>query len=250
MNIASLNGLTFCTFSLFSNFPELFAVVSTRDSENDGCEDCVRGEMKYRSEAAVYETLGISRADVSRVHQIHSNAVAYVQSPGFYGNGDGLITDKKNVLLQVVTADCLPVFFYDSKKKAIGLIHAGWRGLRQNIIITVVQEMQKQFKTEPRELYATVGPYIKTCCYTVREDVSNQFDKEFLYPAQNGTYRLDLGAAARKQFNEAGIPEKQIEIAEECTFCRKDLFHSARRDKEITGENVSLFALHCPDYAG
>ena len=258
MNYLEKNGYTYCTFSLFSSFPEVFAAVSTRTATDGQCRSfsewmtpLKEQELCFISESYLYNALNLTTDTIARIHQIHSNTVIYAQSTGFLGNGDGMVTDKKGIFLRIVTADCLSIFLYDPHRKIIGLVHAGWRGVLQNIIASTVRQMELWFDTNPQEVFAAVGPFIQRCCYRVKEDVASKFDEDYLFhrrrffqmPMQESIYRLDLGAVAQDQLLKKGISACHIEIADECTFCRDNLFHSARRDKGKTGRNVSLFAL-------
>ena len=65
------------------------------------------------------------------LNQIHSNKFCYIGKNSKLNNkleGDALITDKRNLPIAVLTADCAPILIHDEKKKMIAAIHAGWKG--------------------------------------------------------------------------------------------------------------------------
>ncbi len=49
---------------------------------------------------------------------------------------------------------------------------------------------------------------------------------------------LDLRRAARRLLERAGV--EAVEVSEECTSCRPELFFSHRRDGERTGRQAGL----------
>src|SRR3990167_9983765 len=93
----------------------------------------------------------------------------------FQQTGDAIITQEKNIGIGVVTADCLPIFLFDPENKAIGVIHAGWKGLSQKIITLTLQAMQKNFHTDLTQVKVYIGPAGGMCCYEVQKDFLNHF---------------------------------------------------------------------------
>lgn len=158
-----------------------------------------------------------------------------VVSPKDYRDVDGLITNEKGVVLCTFFADCVPLFFVDPVKKAIGLSHSGWRGTVQKIGKKTVEEMGRAYGTDPKDIYAAVGPSICQDCYEVSGDVAEEFrnafpqmDERSCYPTKPGKYQLDLWEANRQVMLEAGIPEEQIEVTDLCTCCNPRLLFSHR----------------------
>ena len=73
---------------------------------------------------------------------------------------DALITNEKGVTLVTYYADCTPLLFVDTKNKAIGLAHAGWRGTVGRIGEKVVEKMTELYGTNPADIKAAIGPAI------------------------------------------------------------------------------------------
>jgi len=205
------------------------------------------------------------------VRQIHSDIIHCVDSPPEKPlAGDGLLTAVPGLLLAVQTADCLPVILVDTKSRAVGVFHAGWRGTLQRIVEKGVGEMVRCFGTRPRDLKAAIGPGIQSCCYEVGEEVRTRFESQFAYAAAlfrevkdsdpvrekypllfltarapghgelpNRLF-LDLVEANRRQLLAAGVGPKSIESSALCTNCRTDLLFSYRREKGKTGRMMAV----------
>jgi YfiH family protein len=175
------------------------------------------------------------------VRQIHSGIVRAVkpedgalegrlQTPDGRAllEGDGLITDVPGVLLAVGTADCVPVLVVDVAQRVVAAFHAGWRGTVARIVEQGVAQMQSEYGSQAADLVAAVGPSIGPCCYTVGEEVHQEFRKQFVYSKElfdrasdAGEIRLNLWEANRRQLLEAGVAEARISVMGECTACAR-----------------------------
>ncbi|MGA7755382.1 MAG: peptidoglycan editing factor PgeF [Candidatus Sulfotelmatobacter sp.] len=203
--------------------------------------------------------------------QIHSDIIRCVDSdPEDPLTGDGLITATPGLLLAIQTADCLPVLLVDTKRHAVGVFHAGWRGTVQRIVEKGVGEMHRCFGSRPRDLKAAIGPGIQGCCYAVGEEVRIKFESQFEYGASlfrevkdsdpvrekypllfltarapghsdlPKTIFLDLVEANRQQLLAAGVSKKNIETSALCTNCHPELVFSYRAEKGKTGRMMGV----------
>src|SRR5690606_37688958 len=93
-----------------------------------------------------------------------------------YSGVDGLVTNLSDVPLMTIFADCVPIFFVDFVKKAIGVSHAGWKGTRLKIGQKTVQTMIDEYGSNPGEIIAVIGPSIGKCCYEVDDFVVEKFN--------------------------------------------------------------------------
>ena len=208
------------------------------------------------------------------MRQVHSDVIHPVAAlPDDPLVGDGIVTASAGLLLAVQTADCLPVVVVDRKQRAVGIFHAGWRGTVKRIVEKGVGEMERWFGSKPRNLEAAIGPGVHNCCYTVGEEVRENFASQFeyagklfhevkesdpvreKYPLLFLTARapghstlpvnifLDLVEGNRRQLIEAGVPAKHIEASPLCTSCRTDLLFSHRAEKGITGRLMSVVGM-------
>lgn len=133
---------------------------------------------------------------------------------------DALLTNCLNIPLIVFTADCLPIFFVEKKKKIVGLIHAGRKGTTQEIAQKTVEMMKNEYNSNPANLLIAIGPHIHSCCYPVN---LTKFNYE--------------------QLLSAGVKKKNIFINRYCTSCRNDLFFSYHREKEKAGRMAGLIMI-------
>lgn len=179
----------------------------------------------------------VSEVDAGRGSDSHHTVIAGV---------DGLFTTSQTALMAFF-ADCVPVFFYHPRLKAVGIAHAGWKGTSGKIVSKMLGEFQNQ-GGNPEECWAAIGPSIGPCCYEVDERVINDFRKNFssmpfLKPGRNGHALLDLKAANEQMLREAGIPQDSIWVARECTACHTDSFFSHRVEGPQTGRMAGWIRL-------
>jgi hypothetical protein len=165
--------------------------------------------------------------------QVHSAMVLTANRPeGCSGEGDALISTQPGTFVSVRTADCFPILMADTRNHAVAAVHAGWRGTAAEIAIRTLEKMREEFSTDPKDVFAVIGPGIAACCYFVGEDVALKFGRKI-------AGHLDLAAVNRRQLLMAGMPGEQIDAVGSCTFCDAELFHSFRRDKERAGRMTS-----------
>lgn len=211
------------------------------------------------------------------LRQIHSDLIHHVAPlPKGPLAGDGLITDTPGLLLGIQTADCLPVILVDTKRQAIGVFHAGWRGTVKRIVEKGAGEMRRWFGTMPRDLKAAIGPGIHNCCYAVGPEVRDQFNSQFEYAAKlfheveefdevrekypmlfltarapghsvmPKKIYLDLAEANRCQLLTIGVLAKNISVSALCTSCHPDQLFSYRADKTVTGRMMAVAGIRSP----
>ncbi len=180
-------------------------------------------------------------------HQVHENHVAWVDA-AMAGRGaqganpipatDGFLTESPELVLGLGYADCVPIFVTDLDARAVGLLHAGWRGTVAEIQRRGV-EMLQQRGIEPQNLLVGLGPAIGACCYEVDLPVKAAVEKlvgmEPLTAVDDTHWRLDLHLANRRVLERAGVRPEHIVEAPYCTGCRRDLFFSYRVERRMTG---------------
>lgn len=169
--------------------------------------------------------------DAACCRQIHGTTIHYADSPGDYGDGDGLFTDKKDVLLTVRTADCNGIVLWDNENRFIMALHAGWKGTAQGILRKGIEIFTQQ-GVVPEKINIYFGPSARKCCYQIGEDIVGEFspeqqdfitrEKEFLF--------CDLLGMNCKDARSAGVLSDNIIVEKKCTICTTELF-SFRRNK-------------------
>lgn len=181
--------------------------------------------------------------------QRHTDKVVMINNPTMAIEADAMVTTLKGIVLGVLVADCAPILIYDSVTPAIAAVHAGWRGTAFGIIKMTLALMKKEFNTSLSEIFISIGPSIRWCCYEVGHDVINAIKKEtgevlrYSKEKENGKYLLDIATANRLQAVASGVPDKNIWTSEECTYCLPERFYSARYYKCPTGRQGGFIGL-------
>ena len=161
---------------------------------------------------------------------------------------DGLITDVPGLVLATFYADCVPLYFADPIRKAVGLSHSGWRGTVAKIGAKFVAYIQREYGSKPENIIAAIGPSICRSCYEVGEEVAEEFKQVFL-PEEiplimddkgNGKYQLDLWKANELILTQAGIRKENLDITDICTCCNSDKLFSHRASHGKRG-NLGCF---------
>ena len=174
---------------------------------------------------------------VATLRQIHSDIIVRADRAGCLDEGDALLSDTPGLRVGVKTADCLPILRVDARHRAVGAVHAGWRGVVSRIALKTVDAMSARWNSQPEDLHAAIGPGIGPCCFEVGPEVAVQFGQ----PAERT--RIDLQDTVRRQLLAAGLDTSRIYAAGLCTVCRAGEFHSFRRDREKAGRMISVISV-------
>ena len=125
-------------------------------------------DLRSGAQPEVWERLaveaGMPGAPVAFASQVHGKAVLQATKGGLVGEADALWTDVPGLLLAIRTADCVPIVAVAGD--AVGVIHAGWRGLAAGVIPAAVEVLRAR-----GPIHAVVGPAICIDCYEVGEEV-------------------------------------------------------------------------------
>lgn len=160
-----------------------------------------------------------------------------ILKPQDYSDVDGMITNVPGIVLVTSYADCVPLYFVDPVRKAIGLSHSGWKGTVGHIGQKTVWKMHEVYGSEPKDIVAAIGPSICQSCYEVSDDVAEAFRANFtadeaadiLLDKGNGKYQLDLWKANWYVLTDAGILPEHLSVTDLCTACHPDLLWSHRK---------------------
>tara|TARA_Y100001968_G_scaffold327919_1_gene373988 strand:+ start:2891 stop:3655 length:765 start_codon:yes stop_codon:yes gene_type:complete len=177
-------------------------------------------------------------------NQTHSNLIVNQLNPEKRINADGIISDKANQNIWIYTADCMPIFFADSKTRLVAAIHCGRKGLEKKIIIQMLNQMEKLGSLR-KDILVAIGPSISKLNYLVDvnclknfyQNALNEADsdliintKKVLKDFQN-RYILDIRKYAFEQLISNKICLDNIDISDKCTYEINDEFYSWRREK-------------------
>lgn len=254
-------GLVYYTIPSFENYG-VKHIFTTRlgGSSKKPFESMNLSLRRYNDKREIYDNFhivcdncGFKYEDLVLSDQVHGDRIAEVgvndKGKGLYKksdikDADCLATDTVGVPLVTFYADCVPLFFYDSVKKAIALAHSGWRGTSLEIGRKTVEFMAAKYGSKPADIISAIGPSIGPCCYEVEYDVAKYFlnyDKA-LYNKAGGKYMLDLQRVNAEILRNAGISDEHITVSGICTSC-SDEFYSYRRDKGVTGSMAAFMSL-------
>ena len=187
--------------------------------------------------------------ELRSIKQVHGDQV--VETTPNLTEADAHYSTDPFLALQIKTADCLPIFICDPVKKNILAIHAGWRGVANQITMKAIQRMVN-LGGEPRNFRVVIGPHIRRESFEVHEPVwvelmdsvpvnFNHHFKKFYEPQKEQKYKVDLEGIVRAQMSDLGIIETQVHVFETDTVTNR-AWHSYRRDREKSGRNLSFIA--------
>lgn len=266
MNIKENKGVTYLTYPALEELSGFVHAFSTRlGGVSEGIYSSMnlsftRGDDKnsvmenYRRLA---EAVGFSVENIVTSDQTHTANVRVITEadrgngitkPRPYTDVDGMITNAPGLVLATFYADCVPLYFIDPVRKAIGLSHSGWRGTAAHIGAVTVRRMQEEYGSLPEDIYGAIGPSICQECYEVSEDVILEFQKTFpeqswrdlFYRKENGKYQLNLWEANRQIMLDAGLIEEHISLPGLCTCCNPEFLFSHRASRGKRG-NLGAF---------
>lgn len=211
-------------------------------SHDNGDRDEQVSENKTRIAAA----FGFDPRRLVLLNQMHQDGILVLRKPLETTEGrleyDAMITDVPRVFLGIRTADCLPVFIADRRKKVIAAVHAGRQGTALGITAKVIRKMMSVFDCRPGDLLAALGPSIGPCCYEIDERVFQPEWKPFALSSGRGKWMLDLIRINIDQIRNEGLNPAQISSVRLCTCCRSDFFFSYRREGN-TGRQLSFIGM-------
>ncbi len=228
----------------------IYSTMNLSFSRGDDPE-CVR--ENYRR---IGEVLGTDPEHMVASKQTHTTNIRLateadlgngITGPSAYDDVDGLATDIPGIALVTFYADCVPLYFVDPVKKAIGLAHSGWRGTVAGMGACMVQFMREHFHSDPKDLIAAIGPSICVDCYEVSEEVAEQFregfPEEVLQPGKaEGKYQLDLWKANESILLKAGILSEHLTVTDVCTCHNPEYLFSHRASHGQRG-NLAAFLM-------
>lgn len=222
-------------------------------------DDCVKSDKTHNIDYFVDKKNKLNLDGLIFLKQTHSNSGISVDANYLSNNiinnnlilfknqGDFLVTNIRNIGIGVLTADCLPIAFYDSVNHAIGVAHAGWRGTVDNIAYNTIKKMQESFGSKIGDITAYLGACAKVCCYQVQPDFlknleNAHFWQDTILKKDNLLY-FDLPRFVYLQLIDIGLKPKNICLNyNNCTICDQN-FHSFRKKGQDSGRQPTIISL-------
>lgn len=188
------------------------------------------------------KSLGTHDKNVVRMSQIHGDNVEVVSNKDsgamsletIINNTDGLISSSKGIYLVCTFADCVPVLFLDKERKAFGIVHAGWRGVYKEIVLSLILKMVG-LGSNLANILVGIGPAIRICCYSIDKEREKVFKDKYLkwqdiIKRKDDKIFLDLVKIVKLQLKVLGVLDQNIF---DCKLCTKDNildFYSFRKE--------------------
>lgn len=268
LNIKKNEGVTFLTYPAFEDVEWLVHGFSTRlGGVSQGIyssmnlsftrgdeESCVRENYNRIAAAMGFRAENIVTSD--QTHTCNVRKVTEkdrgkgIVTPRDYTDIDGMITNVPSLVLATFYADCVPLYFVDTRNKAIGMAHAGWRGTAGAMAEKMLERMKKEYGTEPSDVKVGIGPSIGACCFQVDDPVVNIFNENFDFAHkyitddnEKGKYKIDLWGVNKELLIRNGVKAENIEIGNICTKCNPDIFYSHRVMGEQRGTMAAFLFL-------
>ncbi|MDA7705003.1 peptidoglycan editing factor PgeF [Rickettsiales bacterium] len=206
-----------------------------------------------------YKFLGINQIRPEKtllLHQIHSNKILTLdQNDKIPQNdqikADAIITNQKNLIIGVKTADCVPILLFSSTNNAIiAAIHAGWRGAKDNIIKNAVEKMQK-LGANIKNIECFIGPCIRQESYQISAEFydnfmaeDQNFKKFFIKDrSKSGYFLFNLPDFVKEKLKIAGITKINDEFIDTYPSKYYNSYRSFCHGKKDNGRNISYIKL-------
>lgn len=198
------------------------------------------------------QALNYVHSNLVHMRQIHSDDVLIVDETMNFDTPptcDALITDRPNIPLMVMSADCTPILIHDPIKSVIACVHAGRAGALNKILPKTIQKMCDDYGTHLNNLQVSLGPSIHGCCYEINEAIAKEVaEKNYVNALRRDGEKdyLDVNTILQIQLNSLGIKKENIEIMNECTSCNHDTYFSYRAHAQRTGRIAGIIMLRDP----
>lgn len=212
---------------------------------NEKQSDIINNRNQLKQKFPNQKFIVANQTHSANIHIVHNQEeLGWKSLEDAIENSDALISNQKNVMLTILTADCVPILLFDPIEKVVAAIHAGWKGTQQEILLKTVQKMEKHFNVNPKNILAGIAPSIGKCCYEVDWNVAQYFEQiPNAYNKKANKYKLDLPYVNKLQLLKAGLKEKNIEMSHICTACNVEHYFSYRKENGCSGRFMSMIGL-------
>jgi len=235
-------------FESFERLGMRAAFITERSDGDFRLRDGLGARRTLARRRAALRPYGLPLERLVCLRQVHGAHIAHIQEKHLTGKplekaralapADGMVSNATGVALGILVADCVPIYLFDARLRAAGIVHAGRAGTKLRIALRALAAMSAAFATEPGDVHALIGPSAGPCCYEVPKEMADAFAKEgFAVRGRN----IDLWESNAAQLEAGGVPRDQITITGVCTIC-SGRFHSHRADQS-GARNLAAIAL-------
>jgi YfiH family protein len=173
----------------------------------------------------VAESFSVAPENLLSCYQIHSPDVVTVTKPWTVADrrkADAMVTAERGIALGILTADCVPLLFADTKTGVIGAAHAGWRGAIGGVIENTLDAMEK-LGAKRSSIVAALGPCIAQKSYEVGPEfpapflAENPANEKFFRPAfRSNHYMFNLPGYVEAKLRGLGVASVEPSPADTC----------------------------------
>lgn len=220
-------------------------------------------ELAINSYKNLCDSIGSNYINTVKTNQNHTDTIKIANKkikedePDFnlteYNETDGIVTNKKNLILSTTNADCILLLLFDPIKKVIANVHSGWRGTLQRISTKAIEKMKKEYYCEPKDIICCICPSIRKCHFEVEKEVKDMFEKEFkgiiekndiiTETISSKKWTIDTVLINQVILEEKGLKKENIIDSKICSVCNSNLIHSYRVEKERYGLETAIIEL-------
>lgn len=209
-------------------------------------------ELAINSYKNLCDSIGSNYINTVKTNQNHTDTIKIANKkikedePDFnleeYKETDGIVTNKKNLILSTTNADCILLLLFDPIKKVIANVHSGWRGTLQRISTKAIEKMEKEYNCNPKDIICCICPSIRKCHFEVEKEVKDMFEEEFKNIIEKNNiitetisskkWTIDTVLINQIILEEKGLKKENIIDSKICSVCNSNLVHSYRVEKE------------------
>ena len=237
-----------------------------------------RIELARESYKKLCRSISSNAVHIVQANQNHTDIIKHVQEkvhingPDFSlaeeGIEDGLMTNKKHLMLATTNADCILLLFFDPVRKVIANTHSGWRGTLQRISVKTVRNMVKEFGCAPQDIICCICPSIRKCHFEVDKEVKDMFQDTFgdlegitfidieenrkktiqltdfiEEITENTKWNIDTVLINKILLQQEGLMAENIIDSGICSVCHSDIIHAYRIEKKAYNTETAIIEL-------
>jgi hypothetical protein len=203
---------------------------------NCGTGSSDQAEAVSINRARVAQAMEVAPEALVGVRQVHSATAVHADgiAPGKAPQADALVTATPGLALAILTADCQPVLFADTRAGVVGAAHAGWRGALDGVLEATLAAMEDLGATRG-DITAVIGPSISQAAYEVGPEMRDSFvaqdpaNARFFADGKGDRLHFDLPGYGLHRLRAAGVG--QAEWTRHCTYSDPRRFYSYRRSQ-------------------